>query len=81
MPVGWNVPRGGKYAALNNIDKRLESLRDEKNVIVTRAGENALAGNTTRVTALKAQYELLGEKIKLLTDVRRDVEQTGDLEW
>jgi hypothetical protein len=83
MPVGWKTIPFGKQAVIEKINLRLRNAKEDKAVIVTRAGEAALAGNQTRVDALKAQNKELTDRIVLLTDILRDVESLSneDLVW
>lgn len=82
MPVGWKTTPSGKQAVIDKINARLRNAKEDKAVIVNRAGEAALAGNQTRVDALKAQNRELNDRIGLLTDILRDVDDlSNELVW
>lgn len=79
MPVGWKTP--ARNSAVIYIEGRIARLRDDKNVLTTRAGEAAFAKNQTRIDALKVQYETTLEKIALLEEVKREIANSNDYDW
>lgn len=81
MPVGWNVNAREKPSGLKRVDALLAELREKKKGLFTKAGERALGVSIGSLDAIKAEYNLVKEKIALLEDVRRAILKDEDYSW
>lgn len=81
MPIGWATTPQGKRRVLAKLDERIATLQDRRNALITKAGEAALNKAALGIEGIKREYEVVAEKIALLSEVRREVVYTDDQEW